>query len=80
MSVKEYLDHTGLQYYDTKLKTYISGNYLPLTGGVVMPTNPFGGKRLYINSIDNAFASADKKFYVTITKHLKSSGGYIIYG
>ena len=38
-------------------------------------TNPFGGKKLYINSIDNAFASADKKFWVTVTKHKRTDSG-----
>jgi hypothetical protein len=38
---------------------------------VLMPTNPFGGKKLYINSIDNAMHAADKKWYVTATRHLK---------
>lgn len=38
----------------------------------IQNTNPFGGKKLYINSIDNAFASADKKFYVTVTIHNKT--------
>ena len=41
----------------------------------IQNTNPFGGKKLYLNSIDNAFASADKKYYVTITKHKKSDNG-----
>lgn len=41
----------------------------------IQNTNSFGGRRLYINSIDNAFADADKKYYVTITKHSKESGG-----
>ena len=35
----------------------------------LMPTNPFGGKKLYINSLDNALFSADKKFWVTATIH-----------
>ncbi len=44
-------------------------------GSVIMNTNPFGGKRLYINSIDNALYAADKKWYVTTTRHLVSYGG-----
>lgn len=55
-------------------KNHTHGQYMPY-GAVLMPTNPFGGKSLYINSVDNAFASADKKFYVTITRHSISSGG-----
>ena len=43
--------------------------------GVLMPTNPFGGKKLYINSIDNAFYAADRRFYVTATKHKKVVDG-----
>lgn len=38
---------------------------------VLMNTNCFGGKHLYINSIDNAMFAANKKWYVTYTKHLK---------
>ena len=44
-------------------------------GGVLMPTNSFGGKKVYINSMDNAFNAADQKYYVTITKHSKSANG-----
>jgi len=42
---------------------------------VLMPTNPFGGRKLYINSIDNAMYAADKKWIVTVTRHLVSYGG-----
>jgi hypothetical protein len=41
-------------------------------GDVLMPTNPFGGKALYINSLDNALYAADKKWYVTATIHSKT--------
>lgn len=34
-------------------------------GSVVMNTNPFGGNKLYINSINDAFFDADKKWSVT---------------
>lgn len=44
-------------------------------GAILMPTNPFGGRSIYINSLNNAFASADKKYYVTVTEHYKTSGG-----
>ena len=46
-------------------------NRIPF-GEVIMPTNPFGGKQLFINSIDNALHSADKKWYVTATIHSKT--------
>jgi len=36
---------------------------------VVMNTNPFGGRPLYINSIDNAMYAADKKWWVIRTVH-----------
>ncbi len=39
------------------------------SGDVVMNTNPFGGRRLYINSIDNALFAAHKKWFVTGTLH-----------
>jgi hypothetical protein len=42
---------------------------------VIQNTNPFGGKRLYINSLDNALAGASKKYYVTATTHKKEVGG-----
>lgn len=38
-------------------------------GSVIMNTNPFGGNKLYVNSLDNALFSADKKWYVTVTTH-----------
>lgn len=41
----------------------------------IMPTNNFGGKPLYLNSIDNAMYAADKKWWVLATTHLKSYGG-----
>jgi len=42
---------------------------------VLMPTNPFGGRRLYINALNNAFYAADKRFYVTTTIHKKVVSG-----
>lgn len=44
-------------------------------GATLMPTNPFGGKGVYINSMDNAFHSADKRFWVKITLHSKTVSG-----
>lgn len=44
-------------------------------GDTLMENNPFGGRRLYINTLYNAFANADKKYYVTITKHKRSDNG-----
>ncbi|MBO5424034.1 MAG: hypothetical protein J6A25_00805 [Lachnospiraceae bacterium] len=38
-------------------------------GSVIQNSNPFGGRKLYINSLDNAFASLDKKFWVKVTYH-----------
>lgn len=40
-------------------------------GDTIQNTNPFGGRKLYINSLDNALAGAAKKYYVTVTKHKK---------
>lgn len=37
----------------------------------IQNTNSFGGRKLYINSIDNVLAGADKKYWVTVTKHKK---------
>lgn len=42
---------------------------------VLMPNNPFGGRKLYINHTDNAMYSANKKWIVIATRHLKSYGG-----
>lgn len=36
-------------------------------GDVIMNTNPFGGRHLYINSINNALFSASKRWNVTAT-------------
>lgn len=44
-------------------------------GAVIMNTNSFGGRRLYINSLDNALYAAQSRFNVIITKHLISYGG-----
>ncbi|MEG3006437.1 MAG: hypothetical protein RR806_03100, partial [Oscillospiraceae bacterium] len=46
-------------------------------GDTIQNTNPFGGKSLYINSIDNALAAADKKYFVTATLHDKVVGGVV---
>ncbi|MGN9161208.1 hypothetical protein [Clostridium sulfidigenes] len=35
-------------------------------GTVIMNTNPFGGKKLYINSINNALFRAESRFTVTV--------------
>lgn len=37
----------------------------------IQNTNPFGGRKLYINTIDNVLAGANKKYWVTVTKHKK---------
>ena len=50
------------------------GRYFPY-GGVVQNTNPFGGKKLYINSLDNALYAAGKRFWVRITTHNKVVDG-----
>ncbi len=57
----------------TNLQTTLDGKII--YNDVLMPTNTFGGKKLYINSIDNAMHAADKKWFVEATRHLKSYGG-----
>lgn len=57
----------------TDLQTTLNGKIT--YNDVMMPTNPFGGKKIYINSIDNAFYAADKRFVVTGTRHLVSYNG-----
>lgn len=42
-----------------------------LLGDTLQNTNPFGGRKLYINTLDNVLATADKKYYVTATIHKK---------
>lgn len=44
-------------------------------GAVMMNTNPFGGRQLYINSMDNAMWNAAKKWFVTVTTHLRTYNG-----
>ena len=44
-------------------------------GDVVQNTNPFGGKTLYINTIDNALSFANKRYWVTATIHKKVVNG-----
>lgn len=51
-----------------------SANYIK-HNEVLMPNNPFGGRKLYINHTDNAMYSANKKWVVVATRHLKSYGG-----
>ena len=46
---------------DTIDATTIHANNIFENGGVVMNTNPFGGKRLYINSINNPFFVLNKR-------------------
>lgn len=42
-----------------------------LLDDTIQNTNPFGGRKLYINTLDNALSGADKKYYVTVTLHKK---------
>src|SRR5574344_958736 len=50
-------------------------NYYIHNNDVIQTTNYFGGRKLYINSLDNALAAADKKYFVIITIHKKNVGG-----
>ena len=54
---------TNKQYVDDLAATKIQYN------DVIQNTSPFGGKKLYINSVDNAFAAINKKFWVKVTYH-----------
>lgn len=45
-------------------------NYV-LLGDTLQNTNPFGGRQLYINTLDNVLAAANKKYFVTVTLHKK---------
>ena len=51
-----------------------AGRYIPF-GGVIQPTNIFGGKQLYINHTDDALHAADRYYYVKITTHKKEVNG-----
>ncbi|MEG1562278.1 MAG: hypothetical protein RR365_00875 [Bacteroides sp.] len=46
-----------------------------INGDTILNTNPFGGKKLYINSIDDAMWAADKKWFVSATLHSKVVSG-----
>ena len=65
-------DGSSTGYYLSKKGTFepISsiGNFVKYDD-VLMPVNPFGGKKLYINSMDNAFASANLKYWAKVTTH-----------
>lgn len=52
----------------TELNTKIANETIGY-GSVIQNTNPFGGKKLYINSMDDAFYALDKRAYVTGTIH-----------
>lgn len=54
---------------------FLTSSNAVILDDTIMNTNPFGGRKLYINSIDNAFSSADKKYYVTVTTHSKEVSG-----
>ena len=41
----------------------------------IINRNTFANKKLYINTIDNAFAIADQKYWVIVTTHLKEIDG-----
>jgi hypothetical protein len=56
------------------LEQYTYDNFVKYND-VMMNTNPFGGKKLYINSIDDAFFAADRKWYVTASLHLITYNG-----
>ena len=60
--------------HDSTHDAHNDGRYVSYND-VMMNTNPFGGKKLYINSIDNALHAADKKWVVVTTRHLKNYGG-----
>ena len=66
--------HTHTFASITSKPTSLSG--YGITDGIrlddtIQNTNSFGGRKLYINSIDNILAGADKKYWVTVTKHKK---------
>ena len=75
----------GKNGYSAELPTLTANSTIALTSNIptnyvklddtIQNTNPFGGRKLYINSLDNAFADADKKYWVTITRHKKSDNG-----
>lgn len=54
------------------IKTALDGK-IPF-GYKIFDTNPFGGKRLYINYMSNAMYSMDKRYFVTATIHNKTDG------
>jgi hypothetical protein len=66
-------NHNSSYYTETEIDTKLTAKVA--YGDVLMNTNPFGGKKLYISSIDNAMYAADKKWHVTITRHLISYNG-----
>lgn len=56
----------------TTLAGYGITDLIVRDGDVIMNTNPFGGRPLYINSIDNAMYAANKKWYVEVTIHART--------
>lgn len=57
-----------------KQSSYSTSSFIPY-GGVLQPTNPFGGKQLYINHTDDALHAADAYYFVKITTHKKEIDG-----
>lgn len=67
-------NHTHTFASITSKPTTLSG--YGITDGIklddtIQNTNMFGGRKLYINTIDNVLAGANKKYWVTVTKYKK---------
>lgn len=58
----------------TQVNDAVKDKYIPYDD-ILMPTNAHGGKRLYINKIDNAFFTANKRFWVRVTLHQREVDG-----
>jgi hypothetical protein len=59
-------------YVDESGRTYAAGMEVFKTNDVVMNTNPFGGRKLYLNSINNALFRAESRWAVTGARYLTS--------
>ena len=59
----------------TNLSNYLNNKVS--YGETIMNTNPFGGKKLYINSINNAIFNADLRWTVTAKRYRKSDNVFI---
>lgn len=62
---------------DNKYATQAAVDKAVKYGDILQPTNQFGGKKLYISKIDNAFYAADKRYTVTASQYSQTDNSLV---